>query len=78
MPSLKLIRPFYNICDQAVSLNKHFQVTKHLSIVKHESILTKQENFKKIFIKDSYKDQNIEFSFDLCRAFSAFDIPLWK
>lgn len=30
------------------------------------------------FIKDSFEDQNSEFSLDLCRAFLAADILLWK
>ncbi|VVC31326.1 Hypothetical protein CINCED_3A020437 [Cinara cedri] len=33
---------------------------------------------KQIFMKDSFKDQNSEFSLGLCRAFLDSDIPLWK
>lgn len=69
---------FCNICDQAVSSNKRFQVTQHLSTAKYLSNSTRKEKMKQIFIKNSFKDQNSEFSLDLCRAFLASDIPLWK
>ena len=67
---------FCNICDQAISSNKRFQVTQHLSTAKHLSNSTRKEKMKQIFIKDSFEDQNSEFSLDLCRAFLASaDIP---
>ncbi|VVC26795.1 Hypothetical protein CINCED_3A018020 [Cinara cedri] len=62
----------------AVSSNKRFQVTQHLNTAKHLSNSTIKEKMKQIFIKDSFKDQNSEFSLDLCHAFLDSDIPLWK
>lgn len=62
---------FCNICHQAVSSNKHFQVTQHLSTIKHLSNSTRKEKIQQIFIKDSFEYQNSTFSLDLCRAFLA-------
>ncbi|KAL4091427.1 hypothetical protein QTP88_026119 [Uroleucon formosanum] len=69
---------FCNICEEAVLSNKRFQVTQHLSTAKHLSNSTRKEKMKQIFIKDSFEDQNSEFSLDLCLAFLASDILLWK
>lgn len=63
---------YRNICEQAVSSNNRFQVTQHLSTAKHLSYSTRKEQIKQTLIKDSFEDQNSEFSLYLCRCIFSF------
>ncbi|PNF36587.1 hypothetical protein B7P43_G15044 [Cryptotermes secundus] len=55
-------------CEKTVGCEKRFQVLQHLNTNIH------RENIK---IKSSNNSFS-QFSFDLCEAFLAADIPLWK
>ncbi|PNF20259.1 hypothetical protein B7P43_G15454 [Cryptotermes secundus] len=72
---------YFRACEKTVGCEKRFQVLQHLNTNIHKENIkiksTKSAPVQKLLSEFS---NNIfsQFSFDLCEAFLAADIPLWK
>lgn len=70
------------VCEKTVSSDTRFQVVQHLSTQLHGKKVEKRSktNEKQSFLAGSFENQGklSQFSLDLCLAFTAADIPLYK
>ena len=68
-------------CEKTVGCEKRFQVLQHLNTNIHKENIkiksTKSAPVQKLLSEFSNNSFS-QFSFDLCEAFLAADIPLWK
>ena len=68
-------------CEETVGCEKPFQVLQHLNTNMHKENIkiksTKRAPVQKL-LSQFYNNSFSEFSFDLCEAFLAENIPLWK
>lgn len=72
---------FCGACEKTIGSEKRFQIVQHINTAKHKENLT-----SKLANKEPVQKQLLEclgsrvseFSYDLCQAFLAADIPLYK
>ncbi|KAJ4446702.1 hypothetical protein ANN_13399, partial [Periplaneta americana] len=70
--------PFHNVSD-AARLAKYF-ISQHISTTKHKNALSKSTGKRISFLPTviATSSRKSQFAFDLCKAFLAAEIPLWK
>ncbi|PSN44791.1 hypothetical protein C0J52_05580 [Blattella germanica] len=69
------------ICEQSVNYEKKYFISQHINTTKHKNALSKVVSKNKISLLPTVfasSSRQSQFSFDLCKAFLASGIPLWK
>lgn len=72
---------FCKACEKNVGSDKRFQVVQHINTAKHKECVNKKRANKEAIQKqlvECLESKVSQFSSDLCEAFLAADIPLWK